>query len=123
MMSCERNLTLCTERFFASLRDLDQDSKVLHQEIIQKDLDVSEYTKIVDKEILDDSSAHLGLMSENIDKIKVIIAEMQRPMANMASTLSEIQDGLKSKSQKPFFKPQITYYKTSLDSTSWLIKH
>ena len=100
-------LTISVERFFASLKQLDQDSKLLHQDIIQKDLNVSDYTKIADKEILDDSSAHLGLMSESMDRIKVIIAEMQRPMVDMASKLSEIHDGLKSKHSKSFCKYQI----------------
>jgi len=32
-----------------------------------------------------------------MDKMKSILIEMQRPMATMAASLSEINDGLKSK--------------------------
>jgi len=86
-----------TERFFASLKQLDEESDILHQDIIQKDIDVKNFTMVVDKEILNDSNAHLGLMSESLDKIKYILAEIQRPMTTMATSLSEIHDGLKSK--------------------------
>lgn len=90
-------MLILSERILLSFAKLGKDSDILTQEIIQKDTNVEAYTKLVDKEIRNNSNAHIGIMSESMDQMKTILNDLQRPLATMETALEEIQDGLKSK--------------------------
>ncbi|KAH8594471.1 hypothetical protein B0O99DRAFT_687700 [Bisporella sp. PMI_857] len=85
------------KRMVMSLAHLGADSDVLTHEVKERDKELQKWTPLVDKEIQNDANAQIGIISNGIDKLRVLLQDLERPLAFVKTTLEKIQDGLEQK--------------------------